>query len=233
MRRNIVIITAAGAGKRMGSSKKKQYIKLLNEPILYYTFKTFVEHPQIDTIIPVIPKDDLDIFNEIIIERFNSSKINSPVFGGKERQDSVYNGLKSIAKSLIDSIVLIHDGVRPFISSEIISRSIESMSTHKASIVGVKVKDTLKLFSGEEVRETINRSRVVSVQTPQTFIVKDILSSYKKAEEKSFRGTDDASLFEKFGNGNIKIVEGSYNNIKITTSEDLIFGEAILKNFKT
>ena len=145
---------------------------------------------------------------------------------GKERQDSVYNGLKLLDKKC--HVVLIHDGARPFVSDKIIDNCIEEAKNHKAVVVGVPVKDTIKVIDKDKyIVDTPNRSVLWAVQTPQTFDYNILIDSYKDAFKNGFYGTDDAMLVERIGY-KVKMVEGSYNNIKITTQEDLNIGSQIL-----
>ena len=148
-------------------------------------------------------------------------------YGGKERQDSVYNGLKLLDEKC--DVVLIHDGARPFVSDKIIDKSIEEAKEHKAIVVGVPVKDTIKVIDNDKnIVDTPNRSVLWAVQTPQTFDYNILIDAYKDAFKNKFYGTDDAMLVERIGY-KVKMLEGSYNNIKITTQEDLNIGSQILR----
>ena len=231
MPKTSVIIPAAGSGKRMGGNRSKQYLTIGDRPILIETLIVFSESPYIDEIILVSPADDLPLIKKMLKD-YSLNKVSKIVEGGKERQDSIRNGLDSL--SLNDSIgssrdiILVHDGVRPFINDKIIKALIDSANRYGAAIVAVPVKDTVKKISDASIMETIPRENLWLAQTPQAFRAKIIIDAYANAEEKGLRGTDDASLVEAMGL-DVKIVMGSYENIKITTSEDLIFAEAILK----
>lgn len=223
---NGVVIVAAGTGSRMNADINKQFIKLNNKEVIVHTIEKFYNNKNINDIVVVIREDEQEYFNENIINKykFNNIKI---AYGGKERQDSVYNGIKKLAGNC--DVILIHDGARPFVTNSIIENSIEEAKQHNAVVVGVKVKDTIKVV-GENgnVIDTPNRSYLWSVQTPQVFKYDVITKAYEDAYNNNYYGTDDAMLVERIGY-DIKMVEGSYDNIKITTPEDLNFGEQILK----
>lgn len=225
-----VIIVAAGVGKRMGGKVAKQYLLLKEKPILYYTLKAFEQIEAIDEIVIVTGKDDIEYVKSEITDKYNISKISNIIPGGSERQYSVRNGLNAINKNT--DIVLIHDGVRPFVEKADVEKLIEEIKINKACLLGVKVKDTIKICDTQgNIVETPDRNLLWQAQTPQGFLYDIILKAHIKAEEENFLGTDDAMLVERLGY-KIKMVEGSYTNIKITTPEDLQAGEAILNNKK-
>ncbi|CEN95202.1 2-C-methyl-D-erythritol 4-phosphate cytidylyltransferase [Paraclostridium sordellii] len=223
---NGVIIVAAGTGSRMKKDINKQFIKLDNKEIIAYTIDKFYINDEIDDIVVVIKKDEEDYFKENILEKYNFKNIKI-AYGGEERQDSVYNGIQKLDKNC--EVVLVHDGARPFVTEEIINNSIQEAKKHNAVVVGVKVKDTIKVV-GEEgnIVDTPNRKYLWSVQTPQVFKYDIITKAYENAYNENYYGTDDAMLVEKIGY-DVKMIEGSYDNIKITTQEDLNFGEQILR----
>ncbi|CEQ09801.1 2-C-methyl-D-erythritol 4-phosphate cytidylyltransferase [[Clostridium] sordellii] len=223
---NGVIIVAAGTGSRMKKDINKQFIKLDNKEIIAYTIDKFYINNEIDDIVVVIKKDEEDYFKENILEKYNFKNIKI-AYGGEERQDSVYNGIQKLDKNC--EVVLVHDGARPFVTDEIINNSIQEAKKHNAVVVGVKVKDTIKVV-GEEgnIVDTPNRKYLWSVQTPQVFKYDIITKAYENAYNENYYGTDDAMLVEKIGY-DVKMIEGSYDNIKITTQEDLNFGEQILR----
>ena len=229
MKKIIVVITAAGSGNRMNSAMKKQYLELLGKPILAHTIEKFEKIDRIDDIVLVCPKEDITFVQSEIIEKYNFSKIISVVAGGKERQNSVFNALQA-TKCRYDDIVLIHDGVRPFVSEGSILNSIDAAIEFGAAIVGVKPKNTIKTLRSGSIHETLNRDELFSVQTPQVFQFDIIKNCYEKAFEDKFFSTDDSALVEKYAD-HIQIipVEGDYFNIKITTEEDLVFAKAILE----
>ncbi|CEO15455.1 2-C-methyl-D-erythritol 4-phosphate cytidylyltransferase [[Clostridium] sordellii] len=223
---NGVIIVAAGTGSRMKKDINKQFIKLDNKEIIAYTIDKFYINDEIDDIVVVIKKDEEDYFKENILEKYKFKNIKI-AYGGEERQDSVYNGIQKLDKNC--EVVLVHDGARPFVTEEIINNSIQEAKKHNAVVVGVKVKDTIKVV-GEEgnIVDTPNRKYLWSVQTPQVFKYDIITKAYENAYNENYYGTDDAMLVEKIGY-DVKMIEGSYDNIKITTQEDLNFGEQILR----
>lgn len=221
-----VIVVAAGKGKRMNSNIPKQYLILNNKPILAYTLEKFQKCEDIDDIILVVNKDDINYCKDNIVSKFNISKVKNIIGGGNERQYSVFNGLNYLDKKT--NIVLIHDGVRPFLKSEDISTIISEAINYDCCVVGVKVKDTVKVCDKNGfVNDTPERDYLWLAQTPQIFKYNVILDIYNKALKENILGTDDSMLAERFGY-RVKMIEGNYNNIKITTPEDLKFGEAIL-----
>lgn len=231
MSKNAAVIVAGGSGKRMGTATKKQFIKLKDKEILAYTIEAFNKVDEIDEIIVVTGKEDIEKVRKEIIERYQFKKVKRVVAGGKERQDSVYNGL--IAVSAETSYVMIHDGARPFISEVIIKKALQETKDYKATIVAMPVKDTIKLVDKEQgvVEETPDREKLWMVQTPQTFDKELLLNAYKQAEERQLQVTDDSMIVEAYGH-KVHVVLGEYTNIKITTPEDLVIGESILENRK-
>lgn len=224
---NGVVIVAAGTGSRMKKDINKQFIKLKNKEIVAHTIEKFYNSENIDDIVVVIREDEEEYFNKNIKEKYGFTDI-KVAHGGNERQDSVFNGIKMLKKEC--DVVLIHDGARPFVTEDIIKRSINKANEHNAIVVGVKVKDTIKVVSDNgNIVDTPNRSYLWAVQTPQVFKYDIITKAYEDAYNNNYYGTDDAMLVERIGY-NVKMIEGSYNNIKITTQEDLEFGEQILKN---
>lgn len=223
---NGVVIVAAGTGSRMKMGINKQFIKLEGKEIIAYTIEKFYNNSNIEDIVVVVKEDESEFFKKEILDKYNFKNIKI-AYGGKERQDSVYNGLKLLDKKC--DVVLIHDGARPFVSDKIIDNCIEEVKEHKAIVVGVPVKDTIKIIDNDKnIVDTPNRSVLWAVQTPQTFDYNILIDAYKDAFKSGFYGTDDAMLVERIGY-KVKMVEGSYNNIKITTQEDLSVGSQILK----
>lgn len=223
---NTAIILSGGRGKRMGASVSKQFIMLKNKPILYYTIKKFLDNKDIDNIVLVLPEDEIDYFKENILDKFDLD-ISKIVLGGKERQDSVYNGLKECKDS---DIVLIHDGARPFVSDEIISNGIKFAKEYGAAAPGVMPKDTIKVKDSDSFsKSTPKRSDLVSVQTPQVFKYDLITKCHEKIKIEGKEVTDDTMVVETYGN-KVFLYDGEYTNIKITTPEDLILGEYLVLN---
>ena len=223
---NGVVIVAAGTGSRMNMGINKQFIKLEGKEIIAYTIEKFYNNSNIEDIVVVVKEDESEFFKKEILDKYNFKNVKI-AYGGKERQDSVYNGLKLLDEKC--DVVLIHDGARPFVSDKIIDKSIEEAKENKAIVVGVPVKDTIKVIDNDKnIVDTPNRSVLWAVQTPQTFDYNILIDAYKDAFKNKFYGTDDAMLVERIGY-KVKMLEGSYNNIKITTQEDLNIGSQILR----
>ncbi|WP_066390046.1 2-C-methyl-D-erythritol 4-phosphate cytidylyltransferase [Neobacillus mesonae] len=219
-----VIIPAAGQGKRMGAGKNKLLLELAGIPVLVHTLKVFEADKTCTGIILAIhPQDEAEF--RALIKKYRLSKVIGLVPGGKERQDSIFNALKTVRD---DGIILVHDAARPFILRNHIHRLTETAAQTGAAIIGVPAKDTMKKVGNGVVEATVERSSLWAVQTPQAFRVSLLAAAYEKAERDSFLGTDDASLVERLGHP-VTMVEGDYDNIKLTTPEDLFFAEAILK----
>lgn len=220
------VIVAAGKGKRMGTEISKQFLPLCGKEILAHTVEKFEKAEKIRDIILVTGEDSLQDVQDMTQE-YGWEKIRSIVAGGKERQDSVWNGLQEV--SVDAEIVLIHDGVRPFVTEDILNLSMETAMEMGGCVAGVPAKDTIKVCNSENIAvDTPDRSTLWQIQTPQTFRRELIMKAYEQAKEDGFVGTDDASLAEYSGYP-VKVIMGSYRNIKITTKEDLIIGEAFLK----
>ena len=223
---NGVVIVAAGTGSRMNMGINKQFIKLEGKEIIAYTIEKFYNNSNIEDIVVVVKEDESEFFKKEILDKYNFKNVKI-AYGGKERQDSVYNGLKLLDEKC--DVLLIHVGARPFVSDKIIDKSIEEAKEHKAIVVGVPVKDTIKVIDNDKnIVDTPNRSVLWAVQTPQTFDYNILIDAYKDAFKNKFYGTDDAMLVERIGY-KVKMLEGSYNNIKITTQEDLNIGSQILR----
>ena len=223
---NGVVIVAAGTGSRMNMGINKQFIKLEGKEIIAYTIEKFYNNSNIEDIVVVVKEDESEFLKKEILDKYNFKNVKI-AYGGKERQDSVYNGLKLLDEKC--DVVLIHDGARPFVSDKIIDKSIEEAKEHKAIVVGVPVKDTIKVIDNDKnIVDTPNRNVLWAVQTPQTFDYNILIDAYKDAFKNKFYGTDDAMLVERIGY-KVKMLEGSYNNIKITTQEDLNIGSQILR----
>ncbi|MCL4458207.1 MAG: 2-C-methyl-D-erythritol 4-phosphate cytidylyltransferase [Nitrospirae bacterium] len=244
--RNIVaIVPAAGLGKRFGEEKNKPFYPIKDKPLLVWTLEKLQESDEITEIIPVMKEGDLITCGDLV-EKYNITKVKRIVPGGKERQDSVYNGIKALGGKT--SIVAIHDGARPFIDMDLIKRTIAGLKGYDGAIAAVPVKDTIKEVYGERgqslftsrrmgtvpeyteciVKNTLNRNVLWAVQTPQVFHLQKIKEAYEKAFSDKYYATDDAALIEHYG-GKVKIVMGSYRNIKITTPEDIKIAEALIK----
>lgn len=229
MKKIAAVIVAGGSGKRMGTAIKKQFIKLRDKEVLAYTIEAFNKLEEISEIIVVTGEEDIEKVEKEIIQAYRLNKVSKVVAGGKERQDSVHNGLMAVADEM--EYVMIHDGARPFISEEVLRRAIDKTIECKATIVAVPVKDTIKMINPETqiVETTPSREMLWSVQTPQSFDKELLKAAYKEANEKGLQVTDDSMIVEAYGK-QVAVVLGEYTNIKITTPEDLVVGESILNN---
>lgn len=228
----IAIVPAAGLGKRFGQGTNKPFQTLGGKPLIIWSLKALEEVEEVCEIIPVLKPEDME-FGQRLLEEEGFLKIKRIAAGGKERQDSVYNGLKHIEDK--NSIVLIHDGVRPLIEPRLVEDLIKRISDAISNkedcdgiIPGVPVKDTIKETEDGFVRKTLKRGSLWAVQTPQAFPCKKILKAYEEAAREGYYATDDAALIERYG-GTVKVIMGAYTNIKITTPEDLYISEALLK----
>ena len=223
------IIVAAGSGVRMNDKVRKQYLLLDDRPLISHTITVFDECNMIDEIFLVIPEEDFVFCNENILNRQNFKKRINLIAGGAERQDSVYSGLLAIDNMDDDSIVVIHDGVRPFISSEQLAECIKYANNYDACIFGIPVYDTLKrVDSSGFVEDTIKRDTIWLAQTPQSFKYSLIKRAHENAVHSGTKGTDDAMLVERLG-VKVRIIMGSRCNVKITTKEDLLVARAMVQ----
>ncbi len=222
------IVLSAGQGKRMGTSVQKQYIELQGKPIIYYTLSVFQKSEIIDDIILVVGKDQLKYVQEEIVRKYHFTKVKTVVEGGHERYASVWQGLKAreydkYYENIQDGYVFIHDGARPFVDEEMLERAYDTVRKYKACVAGVPSKDTIKLINEEQFAVTTpEREYVWAVQTPQVFEKTLIFEAYARLmEEECVHVTDDAMVVEQMMRLPVKLFEGSYENIKITTPEDL------------
>ncbi len=223
---NIALIVAAGKGTRMGSKISKQFLQINGKPILYYAIKSFAECDKIDSIALVLAEENIEYVKAEIIEKYRFDKVKVIAVGGKERQQSVLNGLKALNNC---GIVLIHDGARPFVGKDIIENGIAYAEKYGAVACGVRPKDTIKVMDKEGFSiSTPNRDTLIAVQTPQCFNYDLILACHQKADLEGFKATDDTMVAEHYGH-KVFLYEGDYKNIKITTPEDMLIGEEILK----
>ncbi|BAB03826.1 2-C-methyl-D-erythritol 4-phosphate cytidylyltransferase [Halalkalibacterium halodurans] len=218
-----VVIPAAGQGKRMRAGHNKQFIELGGKPILAHTLAVFEQDDWCTNVVIVANEQEIEEMGELA-NRYQISKAKKIVAGGRERQESVFAGLKALSQ---DGLVLIHDGARPFVTEKEIHSLVETAAKTHAAVLAVPVKDTIKRVEGEAVLETMPREELWAVQTPQAFDLALIKQAHQKAENEQMLGTDDASLMEWLGYS-VAVVQGSYFNFKLTTPEDLLFAEAIL-----
>lgn len=229
--KNTAIVLAAGQGKRMHSKIQKQFLEIGGKPVLYYSLRCFQDSPLIDDIILVTREDALAYCRSEIVDRYGFTKVSRIVQGGKERYDSVYAGLLACEDT---DYVLIHDGARPFITEEILRRGMEGVKETGACVIGMPSKDTVKLSDAAGfVSETPDRKTVWTIQTPQIFsynLIKSVHDSIRRKDMSQI--TDDAMVVEQESGTRIRLVEGSYMNLKITTPEDLNVAEIFLQIYK-
>jgi len=221
-KKEYAVIVAGGSGLRMKSEIPKQFLPIKGLPVLMHTIKAFHDYSKSLKIIVVLPASDLKIWEELC-EVYNFTLPLEIAVGGKTRFQSVKNGLNKIKT---DGVVAVHDGVRPLVNKEIISASFQIASLHGSAISAVRLKESIRVTDKDETK-TVDRSMFRTIQTPQTFQVKILKQAYKLQELPEF--TDDASVVEKAG-FKISLFEGSYQNIKITTPEDMIIADAFLKS---
>jgi 2-C-methyl-D-erythritol 4-phosphate cytidylyltransferase len=225
--RTDALIAAAGKGRRMGGKVKKQFISLGGMPLLLYTLKAFEEFEGIEHIYLVLDGGDFEYCRREIIQKYGIKKVIQLVPGGDRRQDSVWNGLKAM-EGRCDTVI-VHDGVRPFVSAGIFTRLLEAMEDVQAVVTAIPAQDTIKRVDGSgNVLDTLQRNTLFHIQTPQGFRYDVIMEAYKRAIEEGIWGTDDAYFVERMGI-QVKVIEGSSFNIKITTPEDIALAHCILK----
>lgn len=222
------IVLAAGQGRRMKNKIKKQFLNIAEKPIVYYSLHCFESAPFIDDIILVTSSDCVDYCRKNIVDQYGFRKVKNIVVGGKERYDSVYAGLLACENT---DYVFIHDGTRPFIDIEMLRRALDGAKQAGACVVGMPSKDTVKIVDKDQfVTETPERSRVWTVQTPQVFQYHVVREAHDTLRKGNMEGiTDDSMVVEKHGKYKVKMVEGSYENLKITTPDDLFVAEVILR----
>ncbi|MBI5593922.1 MAG: 2-C-methyl-D-erythritol 4-phosphate cytidylyltransferase [Deltaproteobacteria bacterium] len=225
------IIVAGGKGIRMGSATRKQYMLLAGKPIVCHTLAVFDACPCIEEMYLVVPPDDLDTCSEKWISSLTLHKKIHLVAGGIERQDSVFQGIQAISGQQCE-VVVIHDAVRPFVSSPMIEACVGEARISGACIVGMPAMDTAKLVNSGRIERTLDRNTIWMAQTPQAFDLNLIRTAHEQARSDRFTGTDDAMLVERLGR-KVRIIAGSRLNMKITTPEDLALAEGILHRMPT
>jgi len=219
------LIPAAGKGARMGETVNKLLIPLMGVPLIIRTLRIFEYHQGVDAALLAVPAEEVDFFLELV-HSHRLSKVTQIVAGGRDRQESVYHLLKVSAPY---DLVAIHDGARPFLTGDALSSVLVIPDGCDGVVLGTPLKDTIKRIDSEGIIiDTPTRSEYCAVQTPQVFLRSRLLEAHERALREGLRGTDDSSLLERYG-GIIRIVQGSYDNIKITTKEDILIGEAILR----
>lgn len=223
------LVPAAGMGKRMGASINKQYLLLAGRPILAHTLSVFEGASFVDGVFVITPEDEIPFCRDQVVERYGFTKVLGIVAGGAERQHSVLNGLRAMEGTAADDdVVLIHDGVRPFVSTDVLARATAVAREDDGALVAVPAKDTVKTVEDGIITGTPPRETLWLAQTPQAFRYAVIRAAHEIADAERFLGTDDAMLVERLGRS-VRIVVGDYRNIKITTPEDMVLAEAFLK----
>ena len=218
------VVPAGGTGTRMGGTVPKQFLELNGKPILYYTLKTLQDCGIISELILVVPEKEYD--NACTDWLGKPEIVTKVVVGGEKRQDSVYNGFCELSPQT--EIVLVHDGVRPFLSHQMIQESVDAAREYGAAITAIPVNDTIKRVDDSGlVSQTVDREGLWRVQTPQVFRYELLQEAFKKANSEKFYGTDEGTLIEHLGKP-VKVVEGSEQNIKITRPEDLRLSEIFI-----
>lgn len=242
------IVLAAGRGSRMGGGVAKQYMLLRDKPLIWYALHAVEESSVIDDCILVTGAEDISYVKEEIVAKYGFSKVAAVVAGGKERYDSVYSGLQAAAGSSgqsgagsctanRDGYIFIQDGARPFLTEKILERCYEAVQSDRACVAGMPVKDTIKIVDEDGfARQTPDRNFMWQVQTPQVFDAALILYAYERLMQEKERLmregvsiTDDAMVVETFTDCKVRLVEGDYGNIKVTTPEDMTVAEALLE----
>lgn len=218
-----VILPAAGSGRRMGAGQNKLFLKLRNIPILIHTLRVFDRDPNCQQIVLAVKKEE-KIFIEQLLKEYGITKVSAIAEGGDERQDSVYAALKAVTSK---RVILVHDAARPFIHQNVIDQLVQAAYTTGAAVAAVRAKDTMKKVENGIIQETVDRESLWIIQTPQAFQYTLLEKAERLAEEENFLGTDEAMLVERLGE-RVQIVESTYDNVKMTTREDLLYGEAIL-----
>lgn len=221
-----VVIAAAGTGSRMKSRLNKQYMLLKGKPVLKYSLDVFEQYDAVDEVIIVAHPRETVYCEKEIVKRYGYRKVKKVIPGGEQRQDSVWAGLTELGEDT--DYVAVHDGARPLLTFRLLSELLQAAQEWGAAIPGICARDTIKMIGRNGfVSSTLDRSRVVFIQTPQIFRYSELYQAYAMACEENFRSTDDAALFEKYI-GRVKVVPGDYNNLKITTPEDMAIAQALL-----
>lgn len=223
------VIPAAGSGSRLGTGVRKQFFPLKGKPILVHTIQRFEQCSDVDEIAVAVPEEAI-VEAESLISRYRLHKVSKIVAGGDKRQDSVFSVLKRLTLKPTD-IVLVHDGVRPFVQPQRISEMVNICREHDAVVMAIQPKDTIRRSNGGGFfDQTLDRAALWLIQTPQAFKAELLLRAFEKAQKERFYSTDEGALVERLG-VKAKIIEGSYDNIKVTTPEDLELGALILERW--
>jgi 2-C-methyl-D-erythritol 4-phosphate cytidylyltransferase len=224
--RNIAIVVAAGTGSRIGGVLPKQFLPICDKPMMVYSLELFEKSDLIDEIILVVHQDYLSYASQAIVDEYKLRKIRKITAGGETRQESVLAGLSACPTGI--DLVAIHDAARPFLSDDLFKLVMTRAAETGAAILAVQAKESIKLGDKGVISKTLKRDTIWIAQTPQVFRFTGILDAHQRAEAAQFEATDDSELFEQYG-GQVAIVPGSHNNIKITTPADLVLAQAIIK----
>ncbi|MFF2754640.1 2-C-methyl-D-erythritol 4-phosphate cytidylyltransferase [Psychrobacillus sp. NPDC058041] len=222
-----VLLPAAGSGKRMGAGQNKLFLELRQIPIIIHTLRVFEQDSKCKHIVLAVKKEEKTFIEQLLLKH-HITKVVAITEGGAERQHSVYACLKC---SPDKGIVLVHDAARPFIKQEVIHQLVQTAMESGAAVAAVRAKDTMKKVENGIIQETVDRESLWIIQTPQAFQFELLEKAERIAEEEAFLGTDEAMLVERLGE-QVHIVESTYDNVKMTTKEDLLFGEVILNKLK-
>lgn len=233
------IVLAGGQGRRMGQHIQKQYLDIKGKPLIYYSLQVFEKSGIIDDVVLVAGKGQIEYVRKEIVERYGFHKVRAIAEGGRERYHSVWEGLKVLkdasSERELSGYVFIHDSARPFVDEAILKRTYEGVIENRACVAGMPSKDTVKIVDAEAfAAETPDRSRVWMIQTPQVFEISLIIEAYSRLMRKEYttghvQVTDDAMVVEQEMNLPVKMIEGSYENIKVTTPEDLAVADAFVQ----
>jgi len=221
----IVVLPAAGSGKRMNAGHNKLFLTLRDKPILVHTLEVFEQDSNCTGIWLAVKPEERETIQEML-RTFNITKVKGLPAGGDERQHSVYACIQAAGSE--SELILVHDAARPFIEPTVITELVETAKKTGAAIAGVKAKDTMKRVLNGIIEETVDREQLWMIQTPQAFQTSILLQAERQAERDGFLGTDESMLVERLG-VNVHVVESTYDNVKMTTQEDLVIGEAILQ----
>ncbi len=224
--RNIAIVVAGGAGKRFENKMPKQYHDLGGKPVITYCLNLFERSDMIDEVVLVVAQDYLAYASSEIVDKYGYRKIKKITAGGESRQESVHAGLTACPTGI--DLAVIHDAVRPFLAKDLLHKAIETAYATGGAILAVPARESVKLVKGKIIEKTLLRDTVWIAQTPQVFRFDRILEAHKRAEATQNEATDDSQLYEQYC-GQVSIVRGSYNNIKITSRGDLVLAEEILR----
>ncbi len=230
----IVLIPAAGSGRRMGTAINKQYLQLEGKPLLARTIALFDRHPLIEAIYPIIPVDDFDFCRSEILEKYHFTSVRRLIAGGKERQDSVRKGLAALIEDGYgqpDRPILIHDGARPLFNPELLAQLLQKIADTGACIVAIPAKDTIKEVMHGQITGSPSRDRLWQAQTPQGFRFELLHKAFQQLGSATITATDDASLVAAAGYP-VRVLEGDDRNIKVTTPADLLIAAALLDSHK-